>query len=312
MGSDITHMLNRWGPDHCEQVSPEEALTYCRTLTLGHYENFSVLSRVVPERLRDGVSAVYAYCRWADDLSDEAGDPAEASEQLAWWRHELGLCFDGNPRHPVFVALAIAAERYELNRTPFDQLLDAFEQDQTQNRYETWNDLLVYCAGSADPVGHLVLKMSGEEMSEAQLLASNAVCSGLQLVNHWQDVRRDVIERDRIYIPRDMVQVPNFEDRLISTARIGHAPDHEFLAAYRGVVADLMERTRPMLSQVLPLMASVQPDIRPMLWLFAAGGSSILDAIQRAGHETVLYRVSLSKCRKLWLLWLASRRNRAA
>lgn len=312
MGSDITHMLKRWGPDHCEQIPPREAMAYCRTLTLGHYENFSVLSRFVPARLRDGVSAVYAYCRWADDLSDEAGDPSVASDRLAWWRRELDDCFAGSPRHPVFVALAGVAEQYDLDRTAFDHLLDAFEQDQEQSRYDTWDDLLLYCGGSADPVGHLVLKMSGEDMSEEQLLASNAVCSGLQLVNHWQDVRRDAVERDRIYIPRDMVDVPDFESRLLSTARAGHAPDHEFLAAYRGVIADLMARTRPMLLQVIPLMASVRPDLRRMLWLFAAGGSSILDAIQRSDHETVLYRVSISRPRKLWLLWLASRQGRAA
>ena len=312
MGSDINDMLDRWGPDHCEQVSPDAAMAYCRSLTLGHYENFSVLSRFVPERLRDGVSAVYAYCRWADDLADEAGDPAIATERLLWWRKELADCFEGNPRHPVFVALADVIERYELIRTPFDRLLDAFEQDQEQDRYETWDDLMFYCSGSADPVGHLVLKMSGEDIDESQILASNAVCSGLQLANHWQDVRRDAVERNRIYIPRDMMDVPDFESRLLSTARMGHAPDWEFLAAYRSVIAELMERTRPMLLQVVPLMASVRPDLRPMLFLFAAGGSSTLDAIQRCGHETVLYRVSLSKFRKLWLLWLASRQRHAA
>lgn len=312
MGSDINDMLERWGPDRCEQVSLDAAKAYCRSLTLGHYENFSVLSRFVPDRMRDGVAAVYAYCRWADDLADEAGDPAIASERLLWWRQELTDCFEGSPRHPVFIAIASVAEQYELNRTAFDQLLDAFEQDQVQHRYDTWDDLMSYCSGSADPVGHLVLKMSGEHMDASQLHASNGVCSGLQLVNHWQDVRRDAVERDRIYIPRDMVNVPDFESRLLSTARAGHAPDRDFLTAYRGVMADLMERTRPMLDEVHPLMASVQPDLRPMLFLFAAGGMSVLDGIQRCRCETVLYRVSLSKFRKLWLLWLAARQGRAA
>jgi squalene synthase HpnC len=262
--------------------------------------------------MRDGVSAVYAYCRWADDLADEARTPELATERLQWWRQELTDCFAGNPRHPVFVALAGAIERHELSRSPFDRLLDAFEQDQTMDRYETWEQLMHYCSRSADPVGHLVLKMSGECMDADQLRASDAVCSGLQLTNHWQDVRRDILERNRIYIPRNMVDIPDFENRLLSTARAGHAPDREFLSAYRGLMAGFVERTRPMLLQVIPLLDSVQPDLRPMLYLFAAGGTSVLDAIERSGHETVLHRVSLSKFRKLWLLWLASRKKHAA
>ncbi|MDP7029722.1 MAG: squalene synthase HpnC [Phycisphaerales bacterium] len=312
MGSQIIDMLDRWGPERCECVPVEQAAAYCRRLTLGHYENFSVLSRFVPDRMRDGVSAVYAFCRWADDLSDESEDAATASVRLAWWRSELRLCEAGEPRHPVFVALAPMIDRYGLDTALFHRLIDAFEQDQRQNRYDSWDDLIGYCRGSADPVGRLVLQLAGVGDRPDLVTASDAVCTGLQLANHWQDVRRDLVERDRIYIPRACMPSGDFEARLSATASVGHAPDRSFLAEYRAVMRDLVARTRPLLDEVDVLLDAGPADLRSMLWLFAAGGLTILDLIERADHETVLYRVSLSKPRKLWLLWNAARRGRAA
>ena len=311
MGSTLNHLMERWGQGHTEQLGSDEAMAWCRKLTLGHYENFSVLSRFVPDRMRDGICAVYAFSRWADDLADEAASPTEAIDQLGWWRSELDDCFAGRTRHPIFVALSTVLETQALDRVNFDRLIDAFEQDQRQNRYATWDDVLAYCAGSADPVGRLVLQLSGEAMSDEQLAASDSVCSGLQLTNHWQDVHRDMLERNRIYIPGDMATADDFNERLATTVKQGFAPDLEFLSSYRQVVSSLIARTRPMLLKMSGLMESVTPDIRPMLWLFSAGGLSILDAIERSDCETVLFRVSLSKPQKLWMLWRASKKGRS-
>jgi squalene synthase HpnC len=312
MGSEIIDKLKRWGPERCESLGLEDSLAYCRRLTLGQYENFSVLSRFVPDRMRDGISAVYAYCRWADDLSDESGSQDLALERLAWWREELIACIAGDPRHPVFVALGSVITQHGLDSAPFHHLLDAFEQDQRVSRYATWDELLGYCRGSADPVGRLVLQLAGSSMDQEQLKMSDAVCTGLQLANHWQDVRRDILERDRIYIPHDMTDQPDFESRLVQTATNGHAPDREFLEIYRGVMRSLLERTSPLLDQIEPLLASVPADVRPMLWLFAAGGQTILNLIARSDHETVLYRVSISKFQKAWLALRASRQGRVS
>lgn len=312
MGSQVIDMLDQWGPERCECVPLEHAAAYCRRLTLGQYENFSVLSRFVPDEMRDGVSAVYAFCRWADDLSDESEDAAVALSRLEWWRSELRFCEQGTPRHPVFVALAPMVDRYGLDTTLFHRLLDAFEQDQRQNRYDTWGDLIGYCGGSANPVGRLVLQMAGVGDRADLLAASDAVCTGLQLANHWQDVRRDILERNRVYIPRTSMPTDDFEQRLVMTAKVGHAPDAELLREYRAVCKGLVERTRPLLSEVQVLLDEGPPELRSMLWLFAAGGVTILDLIERADHETVLFRVSISKPRKLWLLWTAARKGRAA
>ncbi len=312
MDTKIIDMLERWGPERCESLSRDQAAGYCQKLTLGHYENFSVLSKFVPERMRDGVCAVYAFCRWADDLSDESCDTATALSRLEWWRSELELCLKGSPRHPVFVALADVCERHALDGDLFLALIDAFVQDQHQSRYDTWEDLIGYCRGSADPVGRLVLQLADVQPSLATLEDSDAVCTGLQLANHWQDVRRDILERDRIYIPRDVVNVDNFESRLVSTAKVGHAPDRKFLANYRDLMAGLVSRTRPLLGRIHSLLEAVPPDLHPMLWLFAAGGSTTLNLIERSDHETILYRPSISKPRKLLLLWQASRQGRVA
>src|SRR5690606_26591227 len=143
--------------------------------TTSHYENFSVLSRLVPERLREDFAAVYAYCRWSDDLGDETGADDAARERslelLAWWRGQLQACVraarggaGAPPRHPVFITLAETIRRHELPDEPFHHLIDAFEQDQRVRRYETWEQVLHYCTRSADPVGRIVLGLDGRQI----------------------------------------------------------------------------------------------------------------------------------------------------
>src|SRR5262245_10918930 len=197
--------LDVYGPEHCRTLTTAEARHWCLRLATGRYENFSVLSAVVPAELRADFAAVYAFCRWADDLGDEIGDCQRSLELLAWWRRELQQCFAGQPRHPVFLALGPTIVKHRLPIEPFDDLIRAFEQDQSVTRFDTWNQLVGYCRLSADPVGRLVLMLCGEERSEEVFRLSDCICTALQLTNHWQDVRRDIVERDRIYVPRDLV-----------------------------------------------------------------------------------------------------------
>ena len=134
------------------------------------------LSRFPLRRLLDDFRHVYSFCRWADDLGDETGDPQRSLELLAWWRREVDLCYAGNPRHPVFVALNQTIHRHDIPRKPFDDLIDAFVQDQTVTRYRTWEQVLDYCTRSADPVGRLVLYLAGVRDEERQKL-SDATCT---------------------------------------------------------------------------------------------------------------------------------------
>src|SRR6266576_303117 len=179
--------------------SLEAAREYCRRLARSHYENFSVASWFLPARLRQHFFNLYAYCRISDDLGDEVGDTAASLQLLDEWEGELNACYDGQPRHPVFVALAETVRMFEIPKQEFADLLTAFRQDQTVTRYESLGDLLGYCRNSANPVGHLVLYLCGYKDDERQLL-SDYTCTALQLANFWQDVTADYA-KGRIYLP---------------------------------------------------------------------------------------------------------------
>lgn len=297
----------------------EEAWAYVRRLAGGHYENFSVLSRLVPPDLRDDFAAVYAYCRWSDDLADEtgAGDAgrADARRLLAWWRGQMLACFAharaepaDEPRHPVFVALAQTARRHGLSPEPFGRLLDAFEQDQRVSRYRTWDEVMGYCKNSADPVGRIVLALAGHDGSrpgDAERFAmSDATCSALQLTNHWQDVRRDLVERDRVYLPSEETGLTAEDLRRM----LDRADDPAARVRYIRAVRPLVERTREMFRAGRPLPRTLDRPMRPVVWLFGAGGEAVLSRIERVGCATLWDRPRLSRSRKAWLVGLAAAR----
>src|SRR5271165_6320174 len=152
--------------------SIEEARDYCRQLARSHYENFSVATWFLPEKLRQDFLNVYAYCRISDDLGDEVGDPAVSLALLDEWQAQLDACYAGTPRHPVFVALAETVRRFQIPKHEFSDLL------------------IAYCRYSANPVGHLVLYLCGYRDAERQKL-SDYTCTALQLANFWQDVTVD-------------------------------------------------------------------------------------------------------------------------
>jgi squalene synthase HpnC len=309
-------LLEEFGPQGSRHMSVEQAQAWCRRLATGRYENFSVLSALVPKKLRDDFAAVYAFCRWADDLGDETGDRERSLELLAWWRTELNRCFDGAPAHPVFIALLPALERHNLPIEPFDALIRAFEQDQRVVRYSTWDELLEYCRLSADPVGRLVLMMCGEPRTSEFFSLSDCICTALQMTNHWQDVCRDVLQRNRIYIPQELIDVPDFESRLRASAARGHGVDREFLEQSRHVIPRCIEKTWPLFARGERLLDRVSPRTKPLIWLFAAGGERVLREIELWNYETALHRPKLSRPRKLKLVaqawWMARRGARQA
>jgi phytoene/squalene synthetase len=177
------------------------------------------------------------------------------------------------------------------------------------------DDLLASCALSADPVGRLVLMTLGEARDERSLARSDAICTGLQLINHWQDVRRDLLERDRIYIPAERSSgVPDFEARLRVTAGQGWAPDREFLPAFREVLRGLVDHAESMFDRGEPLLESLRPASRPVVWLFAAGGRAILAKVRAWDHETCIRRPRVSAWAKAGLVaraWWRAREARA-
>ncbi len=272
--------------------SEAEAREYCRHLARSHYENFSVASWFLPERLRQHFFNVYSYCRISDDLGDEVGDTAASLRLLDQWESELNACYDGHPRHPVFVALADTVRRFEIPKHEFSDLLTAFRQDQRVGRYETFNDLLGYCRYSANPVGHLVLYLCGYGDSERQQL-SDYTCTALQLANFWQDVTAD-FAKGRIYLPLEDLR--RFG---VAEATIGRDENTD---AFRDMLKFEVQRAREWFAQGIPLIAKVNRELAVDLDLFSRGGQEILNAIERQNYAVLGRRPAISKARKLVLV----------
>ncbi len=276
-----------------------QAEHYTHWLATHHYENFHVVSWMLPRYLRRHFYNVYAYCRWADDLGDEVPDAARALELLDWWGSELNLCYEDRPGHPVFVALAQTIREFDIPAQPFRDLLTAFREDQTVHRYETWEELLGYCRYSANPVGRLVLYLCGYRDSERQRL-SDATCTALQLANFWQDVARD-LDKGRIYIPTEVLRRHGLEAREIE-ARI-------FDSRYVAVMRELVAGTRKLFAEGWPLAASLDRRLSIDIELFSRGGLAVLDAIESMGYNTLAKRPTIGGPERLVLFGrtLASR-----
>jgi squalene synthase HpnC len=269
-----------------------EAHEYCRQLARSHYENFSVATWFLPKHLRQDFLNVYAYCRISDDLGDEVGDPAASLALLDEWQAELDACYDGTPRHPVFVALAQTVKTFSIPKHEFSDLLTAFRQDQTVTRFETFDDVLAYCRYSANPVGHLVLYLCGYHDAERQQL-SDYTCTALQLANFWQDVTVDHT-KGRIYLPlADLRQYSVTEKDL---AQSHNTP------AFCEMMKFEVERAREWFRRGLPLIKKVDAQLAVDLELFSRGGQEILNAIERQHFAVLGHRPVISKPRKLALV----------
>jgi len=272
--------------------STTEAEEYCRHLARAHYENFSVATWFLPQRLRQHFFNIYAYCRISDDLGDEVGNPEASLCLLDQWEAELEACYAGSPRHPVFVALAETVRRCEIPKQTFADLLAAFRQDQTVTRYPTFAGLLGYCRYSANPVGHLVLYVCGYRDSERQAL-SDFTCTALQLANFWQDVSVD-LAKGRIYLPvEDLQRFGVTEDDLTAESNT---------PAFRDLMRFEVERAREWFKRGLPLVDKVDRELAIDIELFSRGGQEILNAIERQDYCVLGHRPSISKSRKLALI----------
>ena len=287
-----------WGALPVEYSIPEvapplqEARDYCRRLARSHYENFSVATWFLPARLRQDFFNVYAYCRISDDLGDEVGDTAASLELLDEWERELNACYEGHPRHPVFVALAETVQKFSIPKHEFADLLTAFRQDQTITRFSTFEDLLGYCRYSANPVGHLVLYLGGFNDPERQGL-SNYTCTALQLANFWQDVSVDYA-KGRIYLPLEDLRRFGVREEDINRGQNS--------SAFRDMMRFEVTRAREWFAQGLPLVGKVSRELAVDIELFSRGGQEILNAIERQGFAVLGNRPAISKTRKLILV----------
>ena len=298
-----------------------DAYRYCETLARSHYENFNVGGRITPKDKLPHVYAIYAWCRMVDDLGDEgqpdghsptapaAGQPDAAVTEhrltrLDWWQSELEAGYDGQPTHPIAVAVQHTVAKFNIPREPFLRLIQANRIDQGSGRFGTMDDVLNYCQYSANPVGHLFLYLFGYSDPQRQRLA-DCTCTALQLTNFWQDVARDYRERGRIYLPQShLARFGVSEDDIAS----GKATD-----AFRALLRCECDAAIELFRQGAPLVGMLDGPARLPVALFTRGGVAVLDAIRKQDYDVLKRRPALSKRRKAWLLasaWLGSKLGR--
>ena len=297
--------LELYGPQarRPNRLSAAQSRRYCRRLARSHYENFTVASWLLPRRLHQHFSNIYAYCRWADDLADETRSPEESLALLDWWEEQLQACYRGRGAppgtvrsmvrwsHPVFIALGDTIGRFDIAREPFADLLAAFRQDQRVTRYETFEQLIEYCRYSANPVGRLVLRL-GECDDESRTALSDCVCTGLQLANFWQDVARDW-DRGRIYLPLADCRRFGYDESMFAR--------REASDAFRRLLAAQVSEAEGWLRRGLPLVKRVPRWMQLEVALFIHGGLAILEAVRRQQYDVWSRRPVVSKREKLRL-----------
>lgn len=255
-------------------------------------ENFPVAPFFLPRAWRDDLMAVYGYARLVDDIGDGdlapggadarhlGVDPEAADDRIALldaFEADLHRVFDSTPRHPLMRALQPTVRRCRLTPEPFLGLIEANRQDQLVARYETYDDLLAYCELSANPVGRLVLGITGTATPE-RIRRSDAVCTALQIVEHLQDVAED-LGRDRIYLPADDMKRFHVQERDLAAPTAG--------ASVRALVAYEAERARCLLNEGTPLVGSVHGRLKVLLAGFVAGGRAAVHAIAAAGYDVL-------------------------
>lgn len=281
MTADAGDSLRRWPIER--PTTPREAYRWCERFARRHDENFTVVSFLLPKRLRRHFFAVYAFCRYTDDLGDEAeGDRLALLDE---WEQDLLDAVNGDPRRPLLIALARTIERCEIPLDPFLRLIEANRIDQRVSRFATYEEVLTYCSYSATPVGQMVLAVLGYRDAERVAL-SDQTCIGLQLANFWQDVSVD-IEKGRIYLPLEDLQRFGVDEQQII--------DRRFDERFRELMKFEVKRARVCFAEGKKLERRVSRSVRTDIRLFRLGGEAILDAIEDAGYDTLSARPRVTK-----------------
>jgi squalene synthase HpnC len=278
------------------------ARRYCRRLARRHYENFTVASLLLPRALRPHFYHVYAYCRWADDLADETGDPQQSLALLDWWEQGLRACYQGRSMHPVFVALEETIRRFDIPTDPFVDLLVAFRQDQRVRRYESVDQLLDYCRYSANPVGRILLYLA-QCPTPQRILLADAICTGLQLVDFLQDVALDW-DRGRVYLPQTRLRQFGYDETMFAR--------RECNEPFRRLMAAEAAEAEGWLRRGLPLVAMMPHDLQLDVALFIFGGLALLGAIRARHYDVWSSRPVLTRMEKLRIVarcWWGLRRG---
>jgi squalene synthase HpnC len=256
------------------KVVPAHAPRAAHVLAQAGAENFPVASRLFPRDLRPHLMNVYGFARMVDDIGDEA--EGDRLALLDWMATQLDAVYEAEASHPLMRRLAETVKRFALPRGPFDRLIEANRRDQAIHRYSTYEELAEYCSFSANPVGELVLRI-GNAFTPERLRWSDSTCTGLQLVEFWQDLGEDAA-MDRVYIPLD------------DMARFEYTVEDLFAGENDARFLQLMsveaERTRLLLVSGRKLARSLGGRLGLAVRLYAAGGLAALSDLERRAFDT--------------------------
>ena len=258
-----------------------EAYRYCQDLAAEHYENFPVASRLLPRRMRQPITVIYAFARTADDFADEGNrSPAERLKLLDDYETRLQRLLAGSPgSNPVFIALADVIKRYALPIGLFQDLLSAFSQDVTKQRYANYDEVMDYCRRSANPVGRLLLYLYNQAEAE-NLLLSDQICTALQLINFLQDLYQDYDEHNRIYLPQDEMRKYQINEAALQN-RISNT-------AMQNLIQLQIQRAKALLLAGTPLGNKLAGRIGLELRMIIQGGMHILQKLENNGGNVFL------------------------
>lgn len=264
-------------------------------MAVDHYENFPVASILLPRRLRRAVEIIYRFARQADDFADEGNfTDGDRLAKLDGFRAELNrIACNETPLTPLFADVAAIVTQHQLPLQLFYDLLDAFTQDVTKKRYANFDEVLDYCRLSANPVGRLLLHLY-QEPSAQNLIYSDAICTSLQLINFWQDVKKD-FAIGRIYVPQDDMARFGVTERHIAAECVD--------GSWRALMQYQVQRARDLMNYGKPLGTILTGRIGLEMRLIIAGGNRILDKLQNVRYD-------MFRCRPVlrpfdWVIMLA-------
>lgn len=298
--------------------SLEAAEAHCTNIARSHYENFLIANKFTPPDKRQHIENIYAYCRYGDDLGDEA----PFNDEIRWdllheWELDLARSYglpegittpeemekmeaegtspvpwSGNPKHPILIAIAHTSAEVGIPYLPYWKLIQAFKMDQKKKSYDTWAELRKYCSYSADPVGHLFLYVYGHDDEEMRRKADNT-CTALQLANHWQDVSRD-LSQGRSYLPKEDLLKFSFSDDDLNNRVVNQQ--------WRDLMKYEVDRAQKWFDEGKTLWDDIDPLLAVDLQMFTMGGEAILQSIRRQNYDTWKRRPRVGKLKQLWLL----------
>jgi squalene synthase HpnC len=280
----------------------EEAYKFCESVARSHYENFPVASFFIPKNKRKYIYNIYAFARLADDIADsDSLSPVEKTIKLDKLDKELKDCFENvynnenNDQLNIFKALHNTAFELNINADEFSNLLKAFKQDAVKQRYDKFEELIEYSNYSANPIGHLVLNTFGyhSENDEELFRLSDNICTGLQLINFWQDVGRD-LEINRIYIPFKEMQKFNYSEELL----LKKIENDDFI----NLIKSLVEMTKEIFNKGKGIEKKLTGRLKLELKAIYNGGNEIIKKIEKINYKVLSGRVEIKKSDKMKLV----------